>query len=84
MRPYVEKCKEHLKVFSRYGHTFSSVLELLYYYFAIEHSVDNAVMPAKFSKVANISEKLTLEDNDILFSAMSFLCKAYSKQGFVE
>ncbi len=84
MNQYIEKLKDHLKLFPKDGDDFNSVLDLLCYYFTMEHSVDTAVIRAKFSEVGNVLEKLSLEDNNSLFGAMVYLCDAYSTQAFKE
>ena len=84
MNPYIEKLKDHIKLFPKDGDDFNDVLDLLCYYFTSEHSVDTAVIRAKYSEVGNILEKLSLEDNDTLFTATTYLCDAYSSRSFRE
>lgn len=84
MNPYIENLKNHLQLFPKDGDDFDSVLDLLCYYFTMEHSVDTAVIRAKFSEVGNVLEKLSLDDNNTLFQAMVYLCDAYSQQAFKE
>lgn len=84
MNPYIEKLKDHLKLFPKDGDDFNDVLDLLCYYFTSEHSVDTAVIRAKYSELGNVLEKLSLEDNNTLFTTTAFLCDAHSTQSFKE
>ena len=84
MNPYIEKYKEHLKLFPREGEDFSSVLDVLHYYFALEHSVDNGAIRAGFGDAGGILEKMSFEDNNRIFGAIVHLCEEHAKQGFME
>ena len=84
MNPYIEKFKEHIKLFPREGDDFSSVLDVLYYYFTLEHTVENGAIRAGFGEVGSILEKMSFEDNNKVFCAMVHLCEEHAKQGFME
>lgn len=84
MNPYIEKLNTHLKLFPKDGDDFNDVLDLLCYYFTSEHSVDTAVIRAKYRDVGEILEKLSLEDNNALFYITASLCDTYAAQAFKE
>ncbi len=80
----MEKLKDHLKLFPKDGDDFQSILDVLFYYFILEHAVDTAVIRANFRDIGDILEKLSFEDNNTLFCAIVRLCEEHSKQGFME
>lgn len=84
MNPYIEKFKDHLQLFPKDGDDFNCVLDVLYFYFALEHTVDTSVIRANFTEVGDILEKMSFEDNNKVFTAIVHLCEEHSRQGFME
>ena len=84
MHQYVRKLQEHWKEYPKDQKDFDSVLELLSYYFMIENAAESAVIRTQFYEVDKILEKLSLEDNNALFSTVVHLCDTHSVRGFVE
>lgn len=84
MHPYIEKLKNHLKLFPKDAGDFESVLDVLFFYFLLEHTADTAVIRANFREVGDILEKMSFEDNNKVFAAIVHLCEEHSRQGFME
>lgn len=61
-----------------------SIFEILYYYYADEHPIDNAVIRCQFSDLGNILDRLPFEDNNAVFSKTVDLCLAHSRQAFLD
>ena len=84
MNQYIDKLKEHIKLFPKDGDDFDSVLDVLHHYFSLEHSVENAVIRANFKDIGGILDQLSFDDNNTLFITIVRLCEEHSKQGFLE
>ncbi len=62
----------------------NSILEMLYYYYTTANPVDSAVIRCQFKELNDILCRLTLKENDKVFSLACNLCVAYERQAFLE
>ena len=84
MNLYIKNLKDYFETYPKDGDDFQCVLDVLYYYYTQEHSVENGTIRAGFRDVGTIVNKLNFDDNNALFSAVVSLCEEHSKQGFLE
>lgn len=82
MNPYIEKLKDYLAQYPRYREDIGSVTELLCRYYTEENPIENAVIRSEFYDMGRILKKLSLQDNDELFTMVMRLCMDYSSRAF--
>ena len=86
MNRYVEKLKSFLtEQAPNYIYTDAhSLLELLYYSYTASNPVDNAVIRCQFKELNDIMYRLSLAENDAVFSLVGDLCAAHERQAFLD
>lgn len=62
----------------------NSILEMLYYFYIEENPIDSAVIRCQFKKLDDVLSKLSLVDNDRVFSLAVDLCDSHTKKAFLE
>lgn len=85
MNPYVQKLKEYLyglPVYSPYDDV-QSILELLCYIYTVDNPVSSSSIRYQFLKMDDILKRLSLEDNNMLFTQVCDLCDEHAKRGFM-
>ncbi len=83
MNPYIEKLKAYLQDIPKNREDANGILELLCYYYTEEHPVDTAVIRERMRQVGTILSKLSLQDNDTVFSLTVKICDEYIQQAFL-
>lgn len=62
----------------------NSILEVLCYYYCASNSVDNALIRCQFKELNDILCKLTLAENDAVFTITGDLCTSHMRQAFID
>lgn len=86
MNRYIESLKSFLTQQSPgFGYDdANSILEMLYYYYTVANPVDNALIRCQFKELDGILSRLSVAENDEVFSLTSALCMAHERQAFLE
>ncbi len=62
----------------------NSILEMLYYYYASANPIDNAAIRCQYKELNDILCRLSLAENDAVFSLTCDLCIAHERQAFLD
>ena len=86
MTSVIEKLKDYLNeqpVDAVYNDA-ASLLELLCYIYAKDSPVDSAVIHYQYQQINCITKRLTLEENNEIFSLTVDMCDAYIRRAFMD
>ena len=61
----------------------NSILEMLCYYYTDANPVDSAVIRCQFRDLDHVLSKLTITDNEQIFSSTVDLCISHARQAFI-
>ena len=62
----------------------NSILEVLCYYYCASSSADSALIRCQFKELNDILCKLTLAENDAVFTVTGDLCISHMRQAFMD
>lgn len=86
MNKYIEKLNSFLEQQTpNYGDDdVQSLLEMLHYYYTLANPVDIAVIHCQFKELDDILSKLSLADNNAIFSLTCSICTSHERHAFLE
>lgn len=85
MNPYIQYLREYLtNKHINYGYSDAeSLLDMLFYAYTLDNPIDNEDIKRNFAHLNQILSRLTLEDNNTVFTTASELCHDHAKQAFL-
>lgn len=84
MNPYIEKLNAFLEQQPAYKTAdAASVLEVLQYYYTLEHPIDSTLIRCQFHEVDACLQRLTFEENNNLFRLICDLCCQHANDAFL-
>lgn len=62
----------------------NSILEVLCYFYCVANAVDSGVIHCQFHELNDILSKLSLDENDAVFSITADLCAEHTRRAFLD